>query len=508
MPKNPEVFEALVWALFKELWGDATAQLHGRKGQAQSGIDIIGYDRRDGNGLVGIQCKVRGRGKRLSQRTLAKEVEKAKSFHPAISKFILATTALRDAKLQKAALELTEEHRAQGLFEVAIVAWEDIELLLSENSSILHWYSPDLFPPAFDGATEIVAPLDPGNEFRQIVGRKFVKESLLRFIRGKESGVFLLVGPPGIGKTALMANAAHELSSLCASGAAITFRFRRTSAQSSASVFIRSIYFALAKSRGVSTEQLPPDTDRSAAYFERLLNRVAPPPASASPDHGRAFEAGDTDAAWGQTNDLPITSDGARYEIFVIDAIDEADDPLLICRLLPQTLPPGVFFIISSRTGRHLDGFKALAHRCEVFPIEPLSADNLADATRFLTEMIDGWPQEIYEAIAQQARGNFLFLKLFADYAVANGVSADDGLRLAAEYGGGKEEMLTAFYEQYWLHLREESEKGGDDDSRFVDELVGLLAICFTGLTREQIICSGTEVARSFPWVGVDRRPL
>ena len=465
MPKNPEVFEALVWALFKELWGDATAQLHGRKGQAQSGIDIIGYDRRDGNGLVGIQCKVRGRGKRLSQRTLAKEVEKAKSFHPAISKFILATTALRDAKLQKAALELTEEHRAQGLFEVAIVAWEDIELLLSENSSILHWYSPDLFPPAFDGATEIVAPLDPGNEFRQIVGRKFVKESLLRFIRGKESGVFLLVGPPGIGKTALMANAAHELSSLCASGAAITFRFRRTSAQSSASVFIRSIYFALAKSRGVSTEQLPPDTDRSAAYFERLLNRVAPPPASASPDHGRAFEAGDTDAAWGQTNDLPITSDGARYEIFVIDAIDEADDPLLICRLLPQTLPPGVFFIISSRTGRHLDGFKALAHRCEVFPIEPLSADNLADATRFLTEMIDGWPQEIYEAIAQQARGNFLFLKLFADYAVANGVSADDGLRLAAEYGGGKEEMLTAFYEQYWLHLREESEKGGDDDS-------------------------------------------
>ena len=58
-----------------------------------------------------------------------------------------------------------------------------------------------------------------------------------------------------------------------------------------------------------------------------------------------------------------------------------------------------------------------------------------------------------------------MFLKLFADYAVANGVSADDGLRLAAEYGGGKEEMLTAFYEQYWLHLREESEKGGDDDS-------------------------------------------
>ena len=475
-PKNPEIFEALVLALFKVLWADATAQLHGRKGQAQRGIDILGHDRRGGGGLVGIQCKVCGRGRRLSRRTLGNEVEKAKSFHPAISKFILATTAPRDAALQKAALEATEEHRARGLFEVAVVAWEDIELLLSENPGILRWYLPDLLPPSFDGAAEIVGPFDPGNEFKRIVGREFVKESLLRFIRGNESGVFLLVGPPGIGKSTLMANVAHEFSSLCTSGATITFFFRRNSAQSSASVFIRSIHYALAKRHGISVEQLPPDVDQSAIQFERLLNRVPQQLAGVSPDHERAFGVGDTDAAVGGANDLPEKPNDARYELFVIDAINEADDPLLIRRLLPQTLPPGVFFILSSRTGRHLDGFMASAQRCEVFTIEPLSVDNLADAVRFMTERVEGWPRETHEAIAHQARGNFLFLKLFADFAVLNGVSPDDALRLAAKFGSDNEDMLASFYEQYWLHLREESERGGDDDSGFVDELVGLLA--------------------------------
>jgi hypothetical protein len=41
-PKSWETFEDLCLALFKAVWRDPNAQKHGRRGQAQAGVDVFG----------------------------------------------------------------------------------------------------------------------------------------------------------------------------------------------------------------------------------------------------------------------------------------------------------------------------------------------------------------------------------------------------------------------------------------------------------------------------------
>jgi tetratricopeptide (TPR) repeat protein len=57
LPKGDDDFEDLVLALFREVWKDPGARLHGRRGQRQDGVDLYGEDRFGGSGLHGVQCK-------------------------------------------------------------------------------------------------------------------------------------------------------------------------------------------------------------------------------------------------------------------------------------------------------------------------------------------------------------------------------------------------------------------------------------------------------------------
>jgi hypothetical protein len=44
-PKEDDDFEDLVLALYRAVWQDPNAKLHGRSGQGQEGIDLYGEDR-------------------------------------------------------------------------------------------------------------------------------------------------------------------------------------------------------------------------------------------------------------------------------------------------------------------------------------------------------------------------------------------------------------------------------------------------------------------------------
>ncbi|MBI4661466.1 MAG: SUMF1/EgtB/PvdO family nonheme iron enzyme [Verrucomicrobia bacterium] len=144
-PNDAAAFESLCLDLWRDIWHDPSAQKHARRGQKQDGVDIFG---RDHGALVGIQCKQKdGRlWAALTVRELETEVNAAKKFEPKLARFILATTAPRDAALQKRANQLTEEHRAKGLFTVEVWAWEDIwhELYLRFDllQRIAHVYWP------------------------------------------------------------------------------------------------------------------------------------------------------------------------------------------------------------------------------------------------------------------------------------------------------------------------------------------------------------------------------
>lgn len=85
-PKDWPAFERLCADLFTDLLNDVHADLNGRSGQRQHGIDLYGTDRRTGE-LVGVQCKQRDRRAYqrhagLSIRELQDAVTEARAFQP------------------------------------------------------------------------------------------------------------------------------------------------------------------------------------------------------------------------------------------------------------------------------------------------------------------------------------------------------------------------------------------------------------------------------------------
>jgi hypothetical protein len=218
IPKGDDDFEDLARALFSAVWKDSCTRLHGRRGQRQHGVDLYGEDRAGGSGLNGVQCKHHGSATPVSDRQLLKEleeeVEKAKGFEPRLRRFLFATTAKRSANLQAKARELTERHRAEDLFAVDILGWEDFEDLLRRHEEVLDWYwgerdkRKDSAPPRLNlGRLPIAGPL--------LLGRAPDLARLDAAWEDPATHVLTLVAFGGTGKSALVS---HWLDGMAADG--------------------------------------------------------------------------------------------------------------------------------------------------------------------------------------------------------------------------------------------------------------------------------------------------
>ena len=120
-PRSWDQFEELCADTFQEEWQDSTLVRHGRTGQTQHGVDIVG--REGAHWPVGIQCKRKSRWpvSEVTMRDLDVEVEKSKNFKPALKAFYLVSTAADDGPLQEHARLITEHHQSGGLFAVAVI---------------------------------------------------------------------------------------------------------------------------------------------------------------------------------------------------------------------------------------------------------------------------------------------------------------------------------------------------------------------------------------------------
>ena len=105
---------------------------YGRRGQKQSGVDLLGLDKNT-RLWTGIQCKVRRDSLILSDIT--SDIEAAKTLNPKLDTLIIATTASRDNKLQDKIRILQEQHYAERLFGIKIAFWDDIEEELNKESN-------------------------------------------------------------------------------------------------------------------------------------------------------------------------------------------------------------------------------------------------------------------------------------------------------------------------------------------------------------------------------------
>ena len=144
-PKEWGTFEDLCHALFKRVWQDPLAQKNGRRGQAQHGVDIFGSPNGDRRFYRGVQCKGKDSnyGSKAEWSEVLAEIAKAEQFSPKLGEWIFATTAPADAKIQKAARELSVGRKANGLFSVDVLGWEEILVLMASAPEVITEFYPE-----------------------------------------------------------------------------------------------------------------------------------------------------------------------------------------------------------------------------------------------------------------------------------------------------------------------------------------------------------------------------
>ena len=168
-PRNWQDFEDLCCDLWSEIWKDPNAQKNGRQGQAQHGVDVFGRPNQEEK-WAGVQCKGKDNyaDKSLTEDEINREVEKAQSFEPALTEFIIATTGPKDATVEKLARKITEDHLNKGLFTVYIWAWEDIKNRLVNYPRVIEKHHPE-----WAGAANTEAIRDDIDQIKKIMQQKF-----------------------------------------------------------------------------------------------------------------------------------------------------------------------------------------------------------------------------------------------------------------------------------------------------------------------------------------------
>jgi hypothetical protein len=143
-PKDWSRFEDLCLALWREIWQDPLATKNGRRGQAQAGVDVFGQPQ-GSTAWHGVQCKGKeqGYGTGLTIAEVHAEVAKASTFSPRLTRYVIATTALRDSDLQQEVRELSAARVAKGDFSVHVLAWDDIQDLIARYRPVLERFYPE-----------------------------------------------------------------------------------------------------------------------------------------------------------------------------------------------------------------------------------------------------------------------------------------------------------------------------------------------------------------------------
>ena len=147
-PTDEQVLERAPIELFRCVLNDPNFGTYGHRGQAQQGVDLCGKRNGDPSHHVGVQCKLKADGKKLTKAIIKDEVEKALTFEPALTEYFIITTAPDDAALQKYArtLELDINRKCGRSFSIQIWGWNTVEREAQKYPSALKAFMPDYTP--------------------------------------------------------------------------------------------------------------------------------------------------------------------------------------------------------------------------------------------------------------------------------------------------------------------------------------------------------------------------
>jgi len=149
-----------------------TSKKNGRQGNSQDGVDIYGIPEKRKN-YWGIQCKGKDdySDKELSEKEINIEIKKALRFRPKLEKFIFATTANKNSKIEKFIRKKNLYYRKHRNLCIDINSWEDIVDLIEINK---HTYNSYVKGKHFISSHdfEIIINYDKAPEIRP----KFIKD--------------------------------------------------------------------------------------------------------------------------------------------------------------------------------------------------------------------------------------------------------------------------------------------------------------------------------------------
>lgn len=143
-PKTFSEFEDIVVSALQTRSPRTAPKRWGRSGQGQNGVDIYYEDELARS--TGVQCKL------VSSFTIddmKRAIAAAESFTPGLENFLIALGLPRDAKLQKAALEIAARRATKNKFRVGLLFWDDIADDLARDPVELSKHYPQFFPPWF-----------------------------------------------------------------------------------------------------------------------------------------------------------------------------------------------------------------------------------------------------------------------------------------------------------------------------------------------------------------------
>lgn len=146
-PANDAEFEANCVILFRNILKDPNVHRLGTSGQAQDGVDIVGH--RDGNThqIVGIQCKLKSVGSKLTSSEVRTEVALALGYAPQLAEYFIVTTSKDDTKLTQLAQSLMQTQAAAGRkLQIIVWGWDTLQEKIHQYEEAKRAFDPGFSP--------------------------------------------------------------------------------------------------------------------------------------------------------------------------------------------------------------------------------------------------------------------------------------------------------------------------------------------------------------------------
>ncbi len=287
------------------------------------------------------------------------------------------------------------------------------------------------------------------DSYSHITGRKFVFERFEEFFAQNDKGVFTLLGEPGIGKSAVMANLIDPTQGTP------HFFFRASSNVTDPDECISSLFHFLLKKYNIENENPPTGAKDTRMQFENLLHTIS-----------------------------AMLKPGQR-EYIVLDAIDEAlpaSDGQTITDILPGFIPPQIYFAVSTRPQSTITGKLSQREDYQSFVLKADTEENKQDAYQFVAEKLgEKIPLSKQKEIADLARWNFLFLKQICTSMLEDDLPADQISNYLKE-----NKSLNQWYHGNFERLKE---KFTDDPDKLQDiyDVLGAILTAREPVTRNQL---------------------